>query len=64
MNMDPFDLGAVSPEDIKNVFGQLINDLQFVPEHSKRWLERTEDAKHELIKLCSRNAELFRVVRK
>ena len=61
---DPFDLGAVSVDDIKNVFGQLVNDLQFIPTHSNMWLERVETAKHELIKLCARNAELFRVVRK
>jgi hypothetical protein len=61
---DPFDLGMVSVDDLKGVFSQLVNDLQFIPTHSNRWLDRVVEAKHELIKLCERNAGLFRVVRK
>ena len=64
MNGDPFDLGMISQDDIKNVFGQLVNDIQFLPVRQDLWIERVEVAKHELIKLCARNMELFQVSRR
>lgn len=64
MSSDSFDLGAVSVDDIKNTFGQLINDLQFLPVRQDVWIERAENAKHELIALAARNAEIFDVRRK
>lgn len=61
---DPFDLGAVSVDDIKNVFGLLIDRIQHLPVRQDIWVENLENAKHDLIALCARNSELFRVVRK
>ena len=61
---DPFDLGAVSVDDIKNVFGQLVNRIQFEPVRQDIWMELIENSKHDLIALCQRNSELFKVMRK
>ena len=61
---DPFDLGLVSVDDIKNVFGQLVNRIQFEPVRQDIWMEALENCKYELIKLAQRNTELFKVVHK
>ena len=61
---DPFDLGLVSVDDIKNVFGQLVNRIQFEPVRQDIWMELIENSKHDLIALCQRNSELFKVMRK
>lgn len=65
MHIDPFDLGCLSPEDIKNTFGQMVNDIQFLPAaRLDLIIERIEDAKHQLIDLAARNTELFEVKRR
>ena len=61
---DPFDLGSVSVDDLKNCFGMLINKIQHEPVRMDIWIERIEDCKHDLIALCQRNSELFKTVRR
>ena len=64
MSSDPFDLGAVSQDDIKNAFGHLVQILDSLPFRKDLWTEKTEDCKYDLLALCQRNSELFRVTRK
>ena len=62
--MDNWDLGMVSVDDIKNVFGQLLQTVQHLPkDRLDLWMEMTENAKYELIDLCARNRMLYEVKR-
>jgi hypothetical protein len=64
MISDPFDLGMISPDDIKNEFGALVQKVQYMNARSDLIMEAIDDAKASLIDRCARNLELFEIKRR
>lgn len=62
---DPFEHGLISVSDVKNVWAELINKVQFLPQYrTDLIMEAIDDAKARLIDLAARNAQIFNAVRR